>query len=118
MMTRIALELAGAEIQLARQAEAGGYPPEQIAAMRAACLAALPRPLMRLSADARSVSDGAAWITLRDSDGDWGARRLMRIHEIRALADTLLTAGDDDQGELLATACALDLAAGILSAAA
>lgn len=105
------------EIRLARLLEADGAAPERVAAMRAACLIALPRPLMRLSADARSVSDGAAWIVLRDSDGDWGGSRLMTISEIRELADTMLTAGDDDQGERLATACALDLAAGILSAA-
>ncbi|WP_302847106.1 hypothetical protein [Tsukamurella tyrosinosolvens] len=43
----------------------------------------------------------------------------MSTSEIRSLADRMLSGADDsaDQGERLATACALDLAAGVLSAA-
>ncbi|KXO99400.1 Uncharacterised protein (plasmid) [Tsukamurella tyrosinosolvens] len=101
------------EIRHARLLEAAGYPAERIAAMRAACLAALPRPLMRLM----RTEGGGARIVLLDSDGDDGASVLMTLDALRAQADTALAMADRDPErgpELLATAVALDHAVAAL----
>lgn len=103
------------EVRHARLLEAAGYPAKRIAAIRAACLAALPRPLMRLM----RLEDGGARIVLLDSDGGDGASVLMPLDAIRAQADAALAMADRDperRGSLLATAVALDHAAAVLAA--